>query len=59
MAQGVHKIDKEKFYHAYDEWSKGHMSLAKAAEYVGICDKTLKKYFWVLMTDGDFPDTLF
>lgn len=58
MAHGVRPIDKEKFYEAYRAFMNG-CSLTKASKIAGISVPTLKKYFEVELTGGEFPDTLF
>nr|DAJ67538.1 MAG TPA: helix-turn-helix, Psq domain [Caudoviricetes sp.]DAV57151.1 MAG TPA: helix-turn-helix, Psq domain [Caudoviricetes sp.] len=59
MAKGVHKIDKEKFYYAYNQWAQCKMSMTKAAKYVGVSPPTISKYFWKLINGEEFPDNLF
>lgn len=59
MARGVHKIDKEKFFYAYNQWAQCKMSLTKAAKYVGVSQPTISKYFWKLINGEEFPDNLF
>lgn len=59
MAGGVHTVDKEKFFQAYEEWSKGGLSFAKAAKMAGMSVPTLQKYFLYIIEGRKFPDTLF
>lgn len=59
MAGGVHTIDKEKFFEAYDRWLSEKLSFKKCAEIAGVSIPTLQKYFAVVITGGEFPDTLF
>lgn len=59
MTQGVKKIDKQKFYEAYDMFLNCGMSLEKCAKHVGISVPTLKKYFEYEIFGKEFPDTLF
>lgn len=59
MAAGVHKIDKDKFFEAYERWFRGEITLTKAAEIAGISRKTLRKYFAYVIEGKEFPDTLF
>lgn len=59
MAHGVKKIDKQKFYEAYDMFINRGASLEKCAKHAGISVPTLKKYFEYEMFGKEFPDTLF
>lgn len=56
---GVHKVDKDKFYEAYNGWASGELSLRKATKVAGMSLPTLKKYFYMLIKGEEFPDTLF
>lgn len=56
---GVRKVDKDKFYEAYNGWANGTLSLAKASKVAGMSVPTLTKYFYVLMKGEEFPDNLF
>lgn len=59
MAHGVRTISRENFLKAYNGFLSGGMTLENAAKVAGVSKPTLKKYFEIEMTGGEFPDTLF
>lgn len=59
MAHGVKTISRERFLEAYNGFLRGGMTLETAAKVAGVSKPTLKKYFEIEMTGGEFPDTLF
>lgn len=59
LMRGVHTIDKQKFYEAYEKYITGQLNISDSAKLVGVSKPTLRKYFGILLTNGEFPDTLF
>lgn len=59
MAQGVRKIDRDKFIEAFTRWCRCEISMEKAAKIVGVSKPTIKKYFTYLVEGKEFPDNLF
>lgn len=59
MARGVKTIDRHKFLQAYDGFALGLFTLKEASKIAGISIPTLRKYFLIERSGGEFPDTLF
>lgn len=59
MAHGVKTISREKFLEAYNGFLFGGLTLKEASKVAGISIPTLRKYFEIEYTGGEFPDTLF
>lgn len=59
MAQGVRKIDRDKFNEAFERWCKCEISMKKAAKIAGVSEPTIRKYFTYLVEGREFPDNLF
>lgn len=59
MAMGVHPIDLDDFSEACARYLNRECTQAEAAEIAGLSIPTFKKYLWIALSGGEFPDTLF
>lgn len=59
MAKGVKTRNIDSFREGLMEYAYGRCSQAEAAKIAGISIPTFKKYLWIALSGGEFPDTLF
>lgn len=58
MAQGVHALNKEKFYEAMDLYVTNRIKQEEAAKIVGCSVRTFRKYACKIYGGEELPDNL-